>query len=329
MLGVMQRHSSLSSLTGLSHLSLGYSLGRLQEDEGQFADAQLHLGGLGGQQGEDDDADDEDGNEDDGEEFSSDEGESSAEEESSDDSSSEESESEEEEEEEEEAPSAAAGEAGWLLVGRSLSEHAAAWAALPTLQQLSVTCYSLGPFISSAIAAATSITSLELVLKEQEMEFDIASLLAPLKQLQRLAVYDYHGHVSAVASALGSMAGIRHLALIGTRLSPLARTQLVTYTHLRRLFVHSADIGNDEIEAMGHYMTRLQALGVCLDHDASLGGVMHALNCGRFPALQRLVLDSDASGHTQGKVRSHVASVRPHVAVEHEMFIAPMLLKYL
>jgi hypothetical protein len=328
---------ALSGLTGLRYLSLGYCFGRGQEDEAP-AEALVLPGWEGpGQQDHDENLL---GEEDDDEEDSSEEDDDSWEETSSDDVMKDRywlqvvltsSDDVFDGEDDVAAAAAAAAEryARNTLPSGILHDHAKAWAVLPMLQQLTISCYSLGPYICSAIGSAASITSLHLHLKEQKAEYSVAMLLEPLKQLQQLCMFDDDGG-NVVATALGSLKGIGCLVWSGGGLSLLARTQLVTCSHLRRLFVASSGISDGELEVMGHYMTRLEVLGVWFGQTVSLGGLMQALSCGRFPALQQLVIGSHVAAYKEQEVRSKIAAVRPHMAVDLvHVFTAQGLRKYL
>jgi hypothetical protein len=307
---------ALNGLSSLSHLSLGYSFNSRQaapESSSSEEDSSSEEA--------DSSSDDDDDSSEDDESSSGDEEQSSADEEA------------------EQMAALEAANAAWEAeTARAVQEtwfyqHAGAWDASPMLQRLSLSFDAIAPRHMGALWCATSITSLQLQLKAQTNSFDVAAMLAPLRQLKQLCVFDEAGHVEAAVTSLGNLVSISSFIWCGWRLSPLARTQLVTAAHLRLLFIDCEDVRNDEIEAMGHYMTKLAVLGlevgVAERANVSLEGLVKALSGGRFPALQRLVVDCDGVARTEQEVEKRVAAVRPQLAVETANFTAEGLHKYM
>jgi hypothetical protein len=207
-------------------------------------------------------------------------------------------------------------------------QQAAAWDTLPMLQHLSVTSEAILPSYMGALWCAASITSLQIQLVRQQAKFDFAALVEPMRRLQQLCVFDLYGDVRGSITSLGSLAGISRLMWCSGWLSPLARTQLVTAAHLRVLFVDCQNITDEELEAMGHYMTKLAVLGVGI-LEVSLDGIVNALCGGRFPALQCLVVDCSSGACTEQEAEKRVADVRPQLAFETADFNAEGLRKYM
>jgi hypothetical protein len=175
-----------------------------------------------------------------------------------------------------------------------IKQHAAVWSTLPVLHRLKVRRCRFSPGTAAAIAAATSVTSLWLECSA-DIQADLSATLAPLKQLRRLDMY-IHGrsnadHQPVAASMLDSSVladSVEQLVWCRWPLSPVARTQLITRTQLRKLVLDSSSIGDEELEVIAHYMQRLQLLGLARNSKISDAGIYKAL--GNHNALMQLLL---------------------------------------
>jgi hypothetical protein len=180
------------------------------------------------------------------------------------------------------------------------TQHAAVWSALPALRSLKLRGWRFSRGTAAAIAAATSLTNLWLECTA-DIQADLSAALAPLQQLARLDVsvegLSEAEHQPVAASMLGSSVladSVEQLVLCRWPLSPVARTQLITRTQLRKLILDSSSIGDEELEVMGHYMQRLQLLGIARNGKISTTGVNAALGGTNFSALKQLLLASDS-----------------------------------
>jgi hypothetical protein len=194
------------------------------------------------------------------------------------------------------------------------------WAALPALQLLRVLAGELNQAAGNAIAAATSVTKLQLRCLLEE-SFDLAAMIAPLAQLKQLCVVQ-EPSASRALSTFGRVLsqGITHLVWCGARLAPVARTQLSTCTQLRALVIDTDSIGDDDLEVMGHYLKELQLLGVVVGGTITLQGLCAALTSGGFAALRKLVaarFETEENVVSRAEVARRVAVARPDVRVEH------------
>jgi hypothetical protein len=199
----------------------------------------------------------------------------------------------------------------------NLAQHGSSLAALPALKDLQVATNDFSLATASAIAAATSITNLQLRC-QRDYVGDLAAAYEPLPQLQRLSViHDWPPTGRSLASFGAAFSrDVTHLLGCGIQLFPLARTTPL----LQVLILDTGSLGDEDLEAMGHYMQELRVLGIAIDGLISVAGVRAALSGGRFPALRKLVATSTESAPdapSRAEVDNCVADVRPHVEVEH------------